>query len=427
LRRGWRAGPRIMASAAAAALTALALLAAGCSSSAGGAQVDPDTSTASSAKTVDSGTGGPPASASRRPPRSRDWRAFAGWLKQRAAAGKFSGAVLVAKDGKPVVKQANGYANRKRKRANGVDTKFNIASVGKTFTAVAIAQLVEEGKLSFDDPIGKYLSGFPPQVADTITIGQLLTHTSGLGDVFARWRPTGQSPLEVSVLMKRIVTEPLRFEPGSRFGYSNSGFVVLGAIIEAVTGQDYYEYVRERVFKPAGMTQTGWYRPDQVPNMARGYMQVDRNGIWVPSGRQPPPPGPRPGKPVAWRDSRGAGGAGNPSGGAYSTLADLFRFARALQNNRLLSPQTTETMLSGKVDTGRPGAAQVSKYGYGFEDEILNGVRIVGHGGGAPGIEAQLRIYPALGYTVIVLANQDAAALPVYQRASEMLTGIGRR
>jgi CubicO group peptidase (beta-lactamase class C family) len=327
-------------------------------------------------------------------PRRQDWRAFAAWLGQQAKAGRFSGAVLVARGGRPVVKQATGFADRQRRRPNAVDTRFNIGSVGKTFTAVAIAQLVEADKLSFDDPIGKYLSGFPGDVAKRVTIGQLLTHTSGLGDVFMRWHPNAPAQLDLSELLTRIAREPLQFEPGSRFGYSNSGYVVLGAIVEAVTGQDYYDHVRRHVFTRAGMTRTGWYAPDQVPNMAHGYTRVDTSRTWV---------------------------AGNPSGGAYSTIGDLLKFAEALLKGKLLGPRMTKTVLAGKVDTPRPGPAQTA-YGYGFEEEFRNGVRIVGHGGGQPGVEAQLRIFPRLGYTVIVLTNQEGANRPVHERATRLLT-----
>jgi CubicO group peptidase (beta-lactamase class C family) len=327
-------------------------------------------------------------------PRCQDWRAFAAWLRQQAEAGKFSGAVLVARDGRPVVKQATGFADRQRRRPNAVDTRFNIGSVGKTFTAVAIAQLVEADKLSFDDPIGKYLSGFPGEVAKRVTIGQLLTHTSGLGDVFMRWHPSAPAQLDLSELLTRIAREPLQFEPGSRFAYSNSGYVVLGAIVEALTGQDYYDHVRAHVFEPARMTRTGWYAPDQVPNMAHGYTQVDTSRTWV---------------------------AGNPSGGAYSTIGDLLKFAQALLKSKLLSPQMTKTVLAGRVNTPKPGPAK-TRYGYGFEEEFRNGVRIVGHGGGQPGVEAQLRIFPRLGYTVIVLTNQEGANRPVHERATRLLT-----
>jgi CubicO group peptidase (beta-lactamase class C family) len=331
--------------------------------------------------------------------RGKDWRDFAAWLGQRARAGAFSGVVLVARGSRPVVMQAGGLAYRAGNVANSADTRFNVGSAGKMFTAVAIAQLVEDGRLSFDDPLGKYVSGFRRDVADRITIGQLLTHTSGLGDVFMRWHPTLNPRLDVSDLMERIVREPLQFEPGSRFAYSNSGYAVLGAVIEAVTGQDYYDYVAAHVFKPAGMTHTGWYELDRSRNIAHGYTKVDTSRTWV---------------------------AGNPSGGVYSTAGDLLRFARGLLENRLLGPTLTKTVIAGKVDTPRPGPAR-TRYGYGFEEEFRNGVRIVGNGGGQPGAEAQVRLFPGLGYTAVVLANLDRAARPVMERVNTMLTGGRRR
>jgi CubicO group peptidase (beta-lactamase class C family) len=203
--------------------------------------------------------------------------------------------------------------------------------------------------------------------------------------------------------MRRVARELLQFESGARFSYSNSGYVVLGAIVQAISRQSYY-YVRQHVFKPAGMAHTGWYALDQVPNMAHGYTALRS-----------------PGKATELQDSRGAEGHGNPSGGAYATAGDLLRFARALLAHKLLGPAMTNTVVSGTVDTGRPGPARVSKYGYGFEDEQINGTRVIGHGGGAPGIEAQLRIYPTLGYTVVILANLDAAATPVYTHVNEIL------
>jgi CubicO group peptidase (beta-lactamase class C family) len=189
-----------------------------------------------------------------------------------------SGAVLVAKDGQPLLEQAYGLADRESTIDNTVDTKFNIGSVGKMFTAVAIAQLVQQGKLAFNDPIGKYVFGFPPAIANKVTIHQLLTHTSGLGDVL-RNRADVEKARTVSDLIELIVKAPLEFEPGTRFGYSNSGFVVLGAVVERLSGQSYYDYVREQIFKPAGMTNTDWHQPGQhLPNLARGYMQVDEHG-----------------------------------------------------------------------------------------------------------------------------------------------------
>lgn len=338
-----------------------------------------------------------------------DWAALSTWLAGQAVAREFSGAVLVDRHGSPIVRQAAGFADIERHSVNRLDTKFNIGSVGKVFTAVAIAQLAEQGKVSFDEPVSTYLTGFSAGTGSQITVSQLLTHTSGLGDVFARWHPTGPHPLPVPHIMTRITSEPAQFPPGSRFSYSNSGYVVLGAIIEAVTGHSYYDYLREHILIPAGMTHTDWYAPGQVANMARGHMPV----------RQP-------GNPPSLRDAGGAGPPGNPSGGAYSTVDDLARFAQALLRHKLLSAAMTGTLLTGRVDTQRPGAPQISQYGYGFEDEVLNGVPIVGHGGGAPGIEAQLRIYPTLGYIVVILANQDRAATPVYDRVNQTLGLVGQ-
>lgn len=352
-----------------------------------------------------------------------DWRALAAFLEQRATAGEFSGAVLVAKDGRPLLEQAYGLADRERGIANAVDTKFNIASAGKMFTAVAIAQLAEQGKLAFGDPIGRYVSGFPPETADKVTIHQLLTHTSGMGDLPRdRASVMKESPSKLADLMPRIVNQPLQFEPGARFSYSNSGYVVLGAIVERITGQSYYDYVREHVFKPAGMTSTDWYNRNQdVPKLAHGYMRVDDSGRPVTR-----PQGPESGSgaaPGTLRDNRDFLPPGNPSGGADSTVGDLLRFARALLQHKLLGPELTNTVLTGKVKTRRPGGPPDDSYAYGFADMKISGVRIVGHNGGSAGVGAQLDIYPDLGYTVVILTNYDPDALiPVHRRTHQILT-----
>jgi CubicO group peptidase (beta-lactamase class C family) len=305
---------------------------------------------------------------------------------------------------------------------------------------VAIALLAQQGKLAFNDPIGKYVSGFPPEIANKVTIHELLTHTSGLDDV-PRNRADVEKARTVSDLMELIVKAPLEFEPGTRFGYSNSGFVVLGAIVERLSGQSYYDYVREQIFKPAGMTNTDWHEPGQhLPNLARGYMLVDEQGNPVnglggtaPSGGQgragsgtetPGPGGPASGSGAAPRKLRDNGDfltPGNPSGGASSTLTDLLRFAQALLQHKLLSPELTNTVITGKVPAPGPGLAD-DTYAYGFADSKLHGVRIVGHNGGAPGVGAQLDIYLDLGYIVVILTNYDGALMPVHARTHEILT-----
>lgn len=180
------------------------------------------------------------------------------YLKTLAATDQFSGAVLIAKNGKPIFEQAYGLASKAFNVPNRVDTKFNLASINKMFTAVAIAQLVEQGKLSFDAPVIKYLPDYPNKaVAEKVTIHQLLTHTSGLGDYFNEKFEAKKSRLRaVQDYFSLFVDDPLRFEPGTKWRYSNAGFIVLGAIIEKVSGQDYFDYVREHIFKPAGMNNT---------------------------------------------------------------------------------------------------------------------------------------------------------------------------
>jgi CubicO group peptidase (beta-lactamase class C family) len=358
----------------------------------------------------------PAAGSAGTPLAAQAWRGFADELQQRAAAGGFSGAVLVAHHGQPLLQHGYGMADRHRGLANSAQTKFPIASLGKMFTAVAIAQLAQQDKLSFADTIGTYLAGFPPQIADTVTIHQLLTHTAGMDDAALRRRP--QPPYRLAGLLERIVTAPLQFQPGSRFGYSNDGFIVLGAILERRTRQAYADYLRQHIFTPAGMTATdiGVYRPSQIPGMAQGYALVGKDGQPVRSGS-----GQGATTPSAALAANDEPQVANPSGGAWSTVGDLLRFAQALTGHRLLSPALTDTVLAGKVATHRPGPAKDS-YAYGFADQRRDGGRIVGHNGGSPGYEAQPDSYPDRGHVVVVLTNQDQTLTPAIQRAQAILT-----
>jgi CubicO group peptidase (beta-lactamase class C family) len=359
---------------------------------------------------------------------SEQWHAFEDYLREQAATGAFSGAVLVAKDDRPIVEQAYGQANRETSQPNNTDTRFNIGSLGKMFTGVAIAQLVEQGKLGFDDPIGDYITGLSDNIAE-ISVDQLLTHTSGLGDFMRNGYPEDAKSAQTATdLLPLVVSQPLQYKPGTRERYSNSGYVVLGAIVEAITRQSYYDYVDERVFEPTGMSRTGWFPPGRdTDNTARSYTAAG-DGI-----QRPPEPGDAPSTvtpPPHSSDDAPDDAAGgltdntdtvpwsNPSGGAYSTLGDLQRFAEALLDNQLLSPQMTATTMDGKVAMSS-GDAEVA---YGFTDGTINGVRIVGHGAGAPGVGAAIDIYPDLGYVVVVLTNYDGALDPVRDRTQQILT-----
>jgi len=275
---------------------------------------------------------------------------------------------------------------------NKVDTKFNLGSMNKMFTAVAIAQLAERGKLAFTDPIGAHLPDYPEEVAAIVTIHHLLTHTSGLGSYWnERFEATKARVRTVQDYLTLFIDEPLAFTPGERFQYSNAGFIVLGAIVERASGQDYFDYVREHVYAPAHMPDTDAYELDRdVPNLAVGYTHQRIDGKIEPG---------------EWRNNLFLHAVkGGPAGGGYSTVEDLLHFATALRRNELLTPAFTDLVMTGRVDTDiAPGI----RYGYGFADAMLKGLRVVGHNGGFPGINAHLDIYPDLGYTVVVLANYD--------------------
>jgi CubicO group peptidase (beta-lactamase class C family) len=368
------------------------------------------------------------------------WEALAATLDDQY---DFSGAVLVAQDGEPLLEAAYGDADRDAGTPNDIDTRFNLASVSKMFTGVAIAQLVEAGDLSFEDTIGDHLDGFAPDVA-AVTIDQLLTHTSGLGDYLAGGsREEVKAATTATELLPLITGEQLQFTPGERESYSNSGYTVLGAIVEAVSDQSFYDYVRSHIFEPAGMTRTDWPHPgDTDDNTALGYTGGDGGAPSVGTGQGQgnggtitlPPPGQGNGGTVTLPPPGGGnygGGTdaepvdnsdmvpwGNPSGGAYSTVGDLLRFAQALLDHELLGAEMTETVMSGKVPMSG-GQAEVA---YGFTDGTRDGVRVVGHGGGAPGVGATFDIYLDAGVVVVILANTEGTVDPVRQAIREVVT-----
>ena len=312
-------------------------------------------------------------------------KALADHAQERARADEFAGAVLVARDGKVLLQGAWGRADRTAGTANTPATRFRIGSMNKMFTAVATLQLVEAHKLALDDPIGNHLPNYPnKQMATNVTVRHLLTHTGGTGDIFG---PTfDQHRLQLREhrdYLKMYGSRGLTQEPGARFEYSNYGFVLLGALIEQVSGMSYYDYVDEHVFRPAGMTSTGSLpESTHVPDRAVGYMRASRTGgAWMPNTDTLP-----------WR--------GTAAGGGYSTVGDLLRFAQALRAGRLISKATL-------AEATRPHQQQ---YGYGFGVQGEGRLRSYGHGGGAPGMNGELRVFPRLGYVVVSLSNLDPPA-----------------
>lgn len=338
-------------------------------------------------------------------------REIEAYVDQLVAEDKFSGTILLAKDGVPFFKKAYGLASKGYNVPVRLDTKFNLGSMNKMFTSVAIAQLVEQGKLAYTDTLLKVLPDYPnKEVAAKITVHHLLTHTSGLSDYFnSKFMETSKDRFRtIKDFLPLFTGEPLQFEPGTSWRYSNAGFMVLGAIVEKVSGQNYFDYVREHIYQPAGMTNTDAYEMDtDTPNMATGYTK---------RGPQGPSPDGKFRTNLFLHSFKGG-----PAGGGFSTVEDLLRFATALTGNKLLSQKYTDIITSGKV---KPPGGGDAKYAYGFEDEMLNGHRSIGHGGGFPGINSELRIFTDLGYTVAVMSNYDPpAASRIAERVSDLMTG----
>jgi len=315
-----------------------------------------------------------------------------------AGEDEFSGAVLVAKNQRVLFSHAYGLADRDKQIPNTTRTRFRIGSMTKMFTAVAILQLVEAGKLELTAPLGAYLRDYPNhEVATKVTIHQLLTHTGGTGDIFGpvfdAHRHDRRTLADYVELYGQRGPE---FEPGSQWAYSNYGFILLGAVSEKVTGHSYYDYVQQHINAPAGMTRTGSLPENEaVPDRSTGYTKPPGATRWAPNTDTLPYPG-------------------TSAVGGYSTVEDLTRFAHALLSHKLLSPHSTELLITGKANSG-PGA----RYAYGFADtRDSRGNGWVGYGSGAPGISGALKIYPKSGYVVAVLANLDP---PAAQRISDYL------
>lgn len=331
-------------------------------------------------------------------------KALEAYVKKLADSDAFSGTVLLAKDGKPLFTGAYGQASRRYGVPNKLDTKFNLGSMNKMFTGVAIAQLVQAGKLSFDDPVGKYLSSewLPADAAQKIKIGHLLTHTSGLGSYFNQkfMQASRDRFRQVDDYKELVADDTPQFEPGTQWSYSNTGFLLLGAVVEKVAGQPYFDYVRENIYKPAGMVNSDCYDMDEaVPNLAMGHLrQQGKSG-------------------TVWKENTFMHVIrGGPAGGGYSTVEDLLRFDQALRGNKLLNPEMTQKVLTAKPELSSP------EYGFGFGIQGTPKDRVVGHTGGFPGISASLEMFLDSGYTAVVLSNADPGSQAVVQKIREMIS-----
>lgn len=319
-------------------------------------------------------------------------------VRRYADLDLFSGTVLVADHGKVVYADAFGEANKDHRIPNRLNTSYNIGSIGKTFTGVAIMQLVEAGKLKLDDKLSRFLPEFPFPEKDTITIQQLLNHSSGLGDYMEHEDyPRKMAGIEnIADILPLIYTQRPQFAPGERFAYSNSGMVVLGAIVEKLSGLSYPEYLQRHIFAPAGMIDSRLAQENDVlSNRSLGYVLTPNRGR-VTNVRSIMP--------------------ASADGGLHTTAPDLLRFDQALYGTRLLNSNSRQRMFTP--------VGPAPFYGSGWFTKSINGHRAVGHGGGAPGVNAEFRRYLDDGYTLIVLSNYDLGATPLAEEIEKVLFNL---
>jgi CubicO group peptidase (beta-lactamase class C family) len=312
-------------------------------------------------------------------------------------------AVLVMVDGKPVLRKGYGMADVEKGVKVTPDMIFRIASVTKQFTAVAVLQLVQQGKISLDDPITKHLPDFDTR-GKTITIENLLTHTSGLFNVTALDDFDSQitrdlKPIEVANL---IAGKPLEFEPGSKFKYSNTNYILLGMLIEKVTGRTYAENLESSIAKPLGLADTRYSRDDALtPRHARGY-DLESSGQWAPM------------KPMSMTQPFAAGAI-------ESTVDDLAKWTQALADGKAVDSKLLERAWTPYKPTERP-----SDYGYGWFIRTGSGERWIGHNGGINGFQSAAVWIPEKKVFVAILRNGTGRAVPEVLLGRLALEAVGR-
>lgn len=312
---------------------------------------------------------------------------MATYLEAYWETGFFMGSVLVAHAGKVLLKQGYGMANLEHSVANSPQTKFRLGSVTKQFTAAAILQLQEQGLLKVNNPISTYLPDYPE--GNQITVHQLLTHTAGIPNYtgFPDYVQKQRTAMTLDEIITWFSDKPLDFTPGNRYSYSNSGYTLLTKLIEAVSGQSYADYLQHHIFKPLGMSDSGYDQSAPIlPHRASGYALAEE-------GYQN----------AAFIDMSIPSGAG----GLYSTVEDLYKWDQALYTDAVLSESSRQLMFAPAVGMGEESGD--AHYGYGWVIDQAYERNRVGHGGGINGFITGIARYLNEQIIIIVLSNLETA------------------
>ncbi|TDD95676.1 serine hydrolase domain-containing protein [Actinomadura rubrisoli] len=344
--------------------------------------------------------------------------AFDRFVADLASKDQFSGSLLLTCRGRTVLSRSHGMADKRTGVRNGPETRFALASVTKLFTATAVHQLVQQGKLNYTDTVGAHLDGFPAEIADKVTVHHMLTHSSGLGDFFnlpgfpeesKKW-DTADKVLNGTVQFIRRTK--LAFPPGAGNLYSNAALCLLGAMIAAVSRRPYYDYVTEHVFQAAGMRDSAFYTKPQ----------------WRTDRRIAHPYTKLPGSSQRTDSLEENLFIGLPAGDSFATCADMERFAHALLDHDLLDAPHTDLMLGAKIPRppqknppqGSAPPESTAFAGYGPVTALSQGQWIHGHGGGSSGASTNIDFFPGSGWVVVILSNYEA-------RTTEPIAGLARR
>jgi CubicO group peptidase (beta-lactamase class C family) len=304
---------------------------------------------------------------------------FSEYMDAQMKANRFTGAVLVAREGKVLFARGYGMANLEHGIANTPQTKFRLGSITKQFTAVAFLQLQEQGKLSVQDPVCKYVPDCPTAWA-LITIHHLLTHTSGIPNFtsFPDYQQTMMLASPPEKTLARFRDKPLDFAPGERFSYSNSGYVLLGFVLEKVAGQSYEQYLRQHILGPAGMSDTGYdVTATVLPGRASGYSRRGQSGYANAEYIHMSVP--------------------HAAGALYSTVEDFVKWDQALSGERLLKQASLDAMFTPAKDN----------YAYGWVVRDVAGRKTIGHGGGINGFNTAFTRYPAEKLIAVAFSNVE--------------------
>ena len=306
--------------------------------------------------------------------------------------GQFNGSALVAENGKVILKKGFGSANMEWNIPNEPDTKFRLGSISKQFTAFLIVKLAEEGKIKLDVPITTYLPDYPKVTGDKITIHHLLTHTSGIPNYTSLpnfFKDNSRNPYTPEEFVKTFSNLPLEFTPGEKFNYSNSGYFLLGYIIEKISGKSYEQYLQEIILNPLKMVNSGYDHADVIlKNRAAGY---EKRGKKI---RNAP-----------YLDMSIPYAAGS----LYSTVEDLYLWDQALYTNKLLSSKSMESLFNSYIKAGK------GSYGYGWfieeADRATGKVKVIEHGGGINGFNTIIYRIPGDKNLIVLLNNTGGTVL----------------